>query len=123
MKNTSAVGIAIIFSVLLLPLFNTLIQKQAVLAQAADSNVSRKEFTLIAQNAQLDMDSRAPGKGVSVWTYNGTVPGPTIRVTEGDLVTIHFINNGSMAHTIHFHGDHAEQNDGVKLVYAYLTAY
>ena len=113
MKSTSAVGIAIMFSVLLLPLCNSIIQKQSVLAQPTDNNIPRKEFTLIAQNAQLDMDSRAPGKGVSVWTYNGTVPGPTIRVTEGDLVTIRFINNASMAHTIHFHGDHADVNDGV----------
>jgi nitrite reductase (NO-forming) len=114
MKNTFALGTAIIFSVLLLPLFNTLIQKQAVvLAQATDNNTPRKEFTLIAHNAQLDMDSEAPGKDSIVWTYNGTVPGPTIRVTEGDLVTIHFINHGDMAHTIHFHGDHAMENDGV----------
>ena len=58
------------------------------------------------------MHSDASGKNVSIWTYNGTVPGPTIRVTEGDIVTIHFINNGSTPHTIHFHGDHSEVNDG-----------
>jgi hypothetical protein len=48
-----------------------------------------------------------------VWTFNGTIPGPTIRVTEGDLVRIHFINNGSKAHSMHFHGIHKAGMDEV----------
>jgi nitrite reductase (NO-forming) len=115
MKYSSAVSIAIIFFVLVILtslFFSSLIQKQPAHAQA-DGNISHKEFTLIAEDAHLDMDSKAPGKNVTVWTYNGTVPGPAIRVTEGDIVTIHFINNASTDHTIHFHGDHADVNDGV----------
>jgi len=41
---------------------------------------------------------------VTAWTYNGTVPGPMIRVTEGDRVRINFINNLPEATTIHWHG-------------------
>jgi nitrite reductase (NO-forming) len=41
------------------------------------------------------------------------MPGPTLRATEGDRVIINFINNGKLPHTMHFHGDHDEKNDGV----------
>jgi FtsP/CotA-like multicopper oxidase with cupredoxin domain len=41
---------------------------------------------------------------VTAWTYNGTVPGPMIRVTEGDRVRINFTNNLPEATTIHWHG-------------------
>ena len=49
----------------------------------------------------------------NVWTFNGTIPGPTIRATEGDLVRITLINNGSKFHSIHFHGIHKSEMDGV----------
>jgi FtsP/CotA-like multicopper oxidase with cupredoxin domain len=55
----------------------------------------------------------SPGVSYNVWTFNGTIPGPTIRATEGDLVRIHFINNGSNLHSIHFHGIHESAMDGV----------
>jgi len=71
---------------------------------------SKKEFTLIAQDVDLQI---APGEVVRAWTFNGTMPGPTLRYTEGDNVTIHFINNTPLAHTVHFHGNHDELNDGV----------
>lgn len=54
----------------------------------------------------------SPGVFYNVWTFNGTVPGPTIRATEGDLLRIKFINNGSKEHTIHFHGFHPAGMDG-----------
>ncbi len=69
-----------------------------------------REFTLIAQNAEIEV---APGVFFNAWTYNGTVPGPTLRVTEGDLVRIEFINRADHPHTIHFHGIHAGNMDGV----------
>jgi len=41
---------------------------------------------------------------VTAWTYNGTVPGPMIRVTEGDRVRINFTNNLPESTTVHWHG-------------------
>jgi FtsP/CotA-like multicopper oxidase with cupredoxin domain len=41
---------------------------------------------------------------VTAWTYNGTVPGPMIRVTEGDKVRVVFKNNLSEDTSIHWHG-------------------
>lgn len=70
-----------------------------------------REFTIIADDDKIMEIS--PGIFYNVWTFNGTVPGPTIRVTEGDWVKVKFINNGSKSHTIHFHGFHAAEMDGV----------
>src|SRR5919198_912117 len=69
-----------------------------------------REFTLIASDDKVMEIS--PGTFYNVWTFNGTIPGPTIRATEGDLVRIHFINNGSKSHSIHFHGIHRSEMDG-----------
>jgi len=46
------------------------------------------------------------------WTYNGTVPAPTIRATEGDLVRVHFENRTGHSHNMHFHGSHRPEQDG-----------
>lgn len=70
-----------------------------------------REFTLIASDSQIKEIS--PGIFYNVWTFNGTIPGPTIRATEGDIIKIHFINNGSKPHSIHTHGIHAANMDGV----------
>lgn len=74
------------------------------------NNNNSKEITLVAEDAEIEI---APGKRVKTWTFNGTVPAPTLRFTEGDNVTIHFINKSPIPHTIHFHGNHDDKNDGV----------
>lgn len=54
------------------------------------------------------------GKGVTVnaWTYNGQVPGPTLRAKEGDTLRITLNNRTEHAHNLHFHGQHSPQMDG-----------
>jgi len=54
----------------------------------------------------------APGVFFPAWAYNGQVPGPTIRATEGDLIRIYFQNLASKPHTMHFHGFHTAEMDG-----------
>jgi len=76
----------------------------------SDGKVFR-EFTLVASDDKVKEIS--PGIFYNVWTYNGTIPGPTLRATEGDLIRINFINNGSKFHTIHTHGIHKAEMDGV----------
>ena len=44
------------------------------------------------------------GVSVTAFTYNGTVPGPMIRVTEGDQVRIVLKNELPEPTTIHWHG-------------------
>lgn len=70
-----------------------------------------REFTLIASDSEIKEVS--PGVFYNVWTFNGTIPGPTIRATEGDRIKINFINNGSKPHSLHTHGIHPAEMDGV----------
>jgi FtsP/CotA-like multicopper oxidase with cupredoxin domain len=69
-----------------------------------------RNYKIVAVDREIEV---APGVYFPAWTYNGRVPGPTLRCTEGDRVRIEFINNGSHPHTIHFHGIHAASMDGV----------
>ena len=68
-----------------------------------------REYELYAVDREIEI---APGLFFPAWTYNGQVPGPTIRATEGDRVRVTFINQGSHPHSIHFHGWHPPEMDG-----------
>ena len=54
----------------------------------------------------------AGGVYFDAWTYNGTVPAPIIRATEGDLVRVHLENRTGRSHNLHFHGAHRPEHDG-----------
>jgi FtsP/CotA-like multicopper oxidase with cupredoxin domain len=69
-----------------------------------------REYTLRAIDKEVEI---APGVFFPAWTYNGTIPGPVIRATEDDILRVHFENAGSHPHTIHFHGIHPANMDGV----------
>ena len=61
------------------------------------------ELDLTAAPSRVEM---VPGKPATAWAYNGTVPGPTIELHEGDTVTIHFHNKLAQTTTVHWHGLH-----------------
>ena len=57
------------------------------------------------------------GKRVEAWCYNGVVPGPEIRVTEGDKVRVEVTNELPESHAIHWHGLYVPNNmDGVPYI-------
>jgi manganese oxidase len=68
-----------------------------------------REYDIVASDREIEI---APGLFFPAWTYNGQVPGPTIRATEGDRVRVNFLNQGSHPHTMHFHGWHPPEMDG-----------
>ena len=68
-----------------------------------------REYQIVAVDREIEI---APGVFFPAWTYNGQVPGPTIRATEGDRIRVDFLNQGSHPHTIHFHGWHPPEMDG-----------
>ena len=68
-----------------------------------------REYEIYAVDREIEI---APGIMFPAWTYNGQVPGPTIRATEGDRIKVTFRNAGSHPHTIHFHGWHPPEMDG-----------
>jgi FtsP/CotA-like multicopper oxidase with cupredoxin domain len=67
------------------------------------------EYDIVAVDREIEI---APGVYFPAWTYNGQVPGPSIRATEGDRLRITFVNQGSHPHTMHFHGWHPPEMDG-----------
>ena len=69
-----------------------------------------REYWVEARTEEVEV---APGVRFAAWTFNGAVPGPTLRCTEGDSVIVHFTNNGTGPHSMHFHGIHAANMDGV----------
>lgn len=80
-------------------------------APAPDYTRKVKEFELVVE--ETIEHEIAPGVKAPAWTFNRTVPGPVLRVTEGDRVRITLVNKGSLPHTIHFHGIHPAEMDGV----------
>ena len=68
-----------------------------------------REYELYAVDREMEI---APGVFFPAWTYNGQVPGPTLRASEGDRVRVRFLNQGSHPHTLHFHGWHPPAMDG-----------
>lgn len=60
-----------------------------------------KEFRLVAEPVKQEF---APGFVVNCWGYNGTAPGPTIEVVEGDRVRILVTNKLPEHTTVHWHG-------------------
>jgi FtsP/CotA-like multicopper oxidase with cupredoxin domain len=74
---------------------------------------TRREWTILAQDKEIEV---APGVRFPAWTFNGRVPGPTLRCTEGDELRIRFVNDSAHPHTMHFHGIHPADMDGVPMV-------
>jgi nitrite reductase (NO-forming) len=56
--------------------------------------------TLAVQETLLSI---APDVAYHAWTFNGTVPGPVIRVRQGQTVNFTLVNKGTMPHSIDFH--------------------
>jgi FtsP/CotA-like multicopper oxidase with cupredoxin domain len=69
-----------------------------------------REYDFVAVDKLIEV---VPGIEFPAWTYNGRVPGPTIRCTEGDRIRINFTNGSTHPHTMHFHGIHSSEMDGV----------
>ena len=60
-----------------------------------------KEFRLTTKIVKWEVE---PGRLVDAWTYNGTVPGPTLEVAVGDRVRIVVTNALPESTAVHFHG-------------------
>ena len=69
-----------------------------------------RTFRIVAEMKMIEV---VPGIMFEAWTYNGRVPGPTIRCREGDRLRIEFFNSTDHPHTMHFHGIHSGDMDGV----------
>jgi FtsP/CotA-like multicopper oxidase with cupredoxin domain len=78
-------------------------------SKLADGRTLR-EWELFAVDKEIEI---APGIKYAAWTFNGRIPGPTLRCREGDKLRIRFTNGSEHPHTVHFHGIHPSAMDGV----------
>ena len=70
-----------------------------------------KVFDLVAEITKWE---RAPGDVVDAWTYNGTVPAPSIHLQVGDKAQFRLTNKLPIATDLHLHGLNVDnQFDGV----------
>lgn len=72
-----------------------------------------REFAVTAQNTPLPLNAAITFVS---WNLNGRVPGPTLRAQAGDWVRIIFHNTDGHSHSLHFHGTHPAEMDGIQPV-------
>jgi FtsP/CotA-like multicopper oxidase with cupredoxin domain len=76
-----------------------------------------------AREIHVELEARetsweiAPGRTVSAWGYEGSIPGPTIIAHVGDTLVAHLVNNLPESTSIHWHGLRLPASmDGTQLV-------
>jgi len=72
-----------------------------------------REFRIVAGTSTIQLNSAV---SFNSWNFNGRVPGPTLRAKAGDRVRVLFLNQGGHSHSLHFHGIHPAEVDGVRPV-------
>src|SRR5580704_3974436 len=76
-------------------------QPQSFLAPTGPQDVAKTDFTL--QIAPITVEL-APNRILSTVGYNGTSPGPRLRMKEGAPVTVNVVNDTDVPEYVHFHG-------------------
>ena len=89
----------------------TLVGSSVLASRRAVAAGGIREIELVARETRWEL---APGKVIKAMTYNGQVPGPTLRLREGERVRITLKNELAEPTTIHWHGvDVPNPMDGV----------
>lgn len=86
-----------------LSLFGALALASLALGLAADAEAKTVQVTLTAKEVDLPIDNK--GTMQRSWTFDGQVPGPVVRVTEGDTIefTLKNVPENKNSHSIDFH--------------------
>jgi FtsP/CotA-like multicopper oxidase with cupredoxin domain len=71
------------------------------IARATNDGPVKADYTLRIEPVSLEL---APGKTIKTTGYNGTVPGPVLRLREGRPVSINVINDAGYPDIVHWHG-------------------
>jgi FtsP/CotA-like multicopper oxidase with cupredoxin domain len=69
----------------------------------------RTELVELADGDEFDLEitpvrKRVGDATVRMLSYNGSVPGPTLKVEQGSTITVHVTNHGDLEATVHWHG-------------------
>ena len=77
-------------------------------ADAAEQKV--REYTLVIEPKDIQVSDNAIWHA---WTFNGTIPAPTLYVNQGELLRVRVINNHTLTHSFHAHlTDYDMKHDG-----------
>ncbi len=69
--------------------------------EAAPKGGALREIDIVAAETVLPL---VDGTAMRVWAYNGSVPGPVLRVRLGETIRVRFTNKLPQSTTIHWHG-------------------
>lgn len=69
-----------------------------------------REFEVTANSTSFQLNSAIPYVG---WMLNDRIPAPTLRAKAGERVRVVFHNEDGHSHSLHFHGIHPAEMDGV----------
>ena len=83
----------------------------AKLAPASDADI--KDFRIPIKDASLEI---AKGVKYEGWTFGGTVPGPVLRIRQGDRVRVNVVNETPMPHSIDFHAARIPANVAYRMI-------
>lgn len=99
------------------------VARDAALAPATGTTVHRR--TLTVRNVETEV---APGVTQTLWTFDGTAPGPTLRGSVGDVFEITLVNEGTIGHSVDFHAGGVSPDEvmrtiepGDRLVYTFTA--
>ncbi|MDP9357430.1 MAG: multicopper oxidase domain-containing protein [Chloroflexota bacterium] len=96
-----ALALPLVLGLLSILLVGPRLGRWADLTRAQAPAPQLREFVLTAEEVDWEI---MPGVVVQAWAYNGQVPGPELRVREGDTVRITLRNRLPVGTTIHWHG-------------------
>jgi FtsP/CotA-like multicopper oxidase with cupredoxin domain len=89
---------------------------RAVCCCSHEWKVARRSTSSRAREIDWEVE---PGRQVKAWAYNDMVPGPVIRVREGDRVRVVLKNELPESTAVHFHGlELPIDQDGVPFIHA-----
>jgi nitrite reductase (NO-forming) len=83
----------------------------ARLAAASDADI--KDYRIPIKDARVQI---ADGVSYDGWTFGGTVPGPVLRVRQGDRVRVNVVNETMMPHSIDFHAARIPANVAYRMI-------
>src|SRR5438552_9338912 len=84
--------------------------------QALPSSIvnGARQFDLVCEQIKWEV---TPGNVVDAYAYNGQVPGPIMRVTEGERVRVRVTNKLDDSTAVHWHGQRVKNEvDGVPFI-------
>jgi len=82
-------------------------------AAPAPSRARIKEFRIPMTHETIEI---ADGKTYEGWTFGGTIPGPALRVRQGDTVRVTLVNETPMGHSIDLHSARIPMNEAFRTI-------